>query len=147
VMLVRAHVPHVEKGTFEFYLCPRTNPTDEECLVRWPLDISGVEGRQYQMTRSIKGGEYEIPVVLPNGVTCDSCTLQWTLVTEQCAPEDAEEGRDPDCSVQRTTLCSDISIVETKRRQKRGWDFLQGVFGKAIEGAARTIGNCRRDNF
>ncbi|XP_069169009.1 uncharacterized protein [Procambarus clarkii] len=113
-MLVKAQVPHVEKGVFEFYLCPKTGPGDEDCLMRWPLEISGVEGRQYKMDKNTQGGEYNIPLIIPDHFTCDSCTLQWTVVTKQCAPEDGGDGAGSSCSNQRTTLCSDISIVERK---------------------------------
>ncbi|XP_045618975.1 uncharacterized protein [Procambarus clarkii] len=143
-MLIHAQVPHVEAGVFEFYLCPKTGPKDEDCLMRWPLEISGVEGGQYKMDTVTQGGEYTIPVIIPGDFTCVSCTLQWTLVTENCAAEGGEDTRGSSCTALRTTLCSDISIVEPRRRQKRSWDFVKSVFGKALQGAARSISNCRQ---
>nr|XP_045612818.1 uncharacterized protein LOC123767298 [Procambarus clarkii] len=140
-MLVKAQVPHVEEGVFEFYLCPKTGPGDEDCLMRWPLEISGVEGRQYKMDKNTQGGEYNIPLIIPDHFTCDSCTLQWTLVTEQCAPEDGVEVAGSSCSNQRTTLCSDISIVERGRRQKRSWGFIKDIFSGALRGAIQTFKN------
>ncbi|XP_045613081.1 uncharacterized protein [Procambarus clarkii] len=137
-MLVKAQVPHVEKGVFEFYLCPKTGPGDEDCLMRWPLEISGVEGRQYKMDKNTQGGEYNIPLIIPAHFTCDSCTLQWTVVSEQCSPEDGVVGAGSSCSNQRTTLCSDISIMERKRREKRFWGFLANIFGGLLNGVFQS---------
>ncbi|KAG7163817.1 putative Lytic polysaccharide mono-oxygenase, cellulose-degrading-containing protein 9 [Homarus americanus] len=133
MMKVMAQVPKVEEGVFEFYICPETDPQDEDCLFKWPLELAGGGRRHFQMNSVTQGGLYEIHVMLPEGLTCDTCILLWTMITKQCEGDNLSS-----CSTQSSTLCADISIIEKKPRLKRGWNFLKSTLGRVLKGAARA---------
>ncbi|OWF56794.1 uncharacterized protein LOC110452715 [Mizuhopecten yessoensis] len=98
-------------GFFEFRLCPNNDPTKavtQECLDRYLLH------QQDGKTRVIEVGRaqmYRTQLVLPDGVTCSQCLLQWKWNTgnsygcdkrrccKGCGPQEQFYG------------CSDISIA------------------------------------
>lgn len=140
VMEVKATLPQAESGVFEFYLCPETDPGDEECLVKMPLNIAGGMGKKFDLAKIPKTDDYTIPLEVPQDVTCERCTLLWMLIQNFC-PEDASEP----CVSTTATMCADISIVEKKKQEKRDFgDFFKGVFQHAVNGAARGIAGCGR---
>ncbi|ROT72998.1 chitin binding-like protein [Penaeus vannamei] len=75
VMEVKATLPQAESGVFEFYLCPETDPGDEECLVKMPLNIAGGMGKKFDLAKIPKTDDYTIPLEVPQDVTCERCTL------------------------------------------------------------------------
>ncbi|KAG7164692.1 putative Lytic polysaccharide mono-oxygenase, cellulose-degrading-containing protein 8 [Homarus americanus] len=144
---VTAQVPNMKSGAFEFDLCPRADAQDEDCLFKYPLELAEGGGHQFKIESENPGGQYEVSLLLPQGLTCETCTImvvnhkfrfssqlnkacvelvdliltQWTLITKQCA-------QDPSCSSnQRTDLCADISITEEKTRKTRFWGMIKKI--------------------
>ncbi|XP_042229753.1 uncharacterized protein LOC121871470 [Homarus americanus] len=124
---VTAQVPNMKSGAFEFDLCPRADVQDEDCLFKYPLELAEGGGHQFKIESENPGGQYEVSLLLPQGVTCETCTIMWTLITKQCA-------QDSSCSNQRTDLCADISITDEKTRKTRFWGRLaKGVLSSFFQ--------------
>ncbi|XP_066973520.1 uncharacterized protein [Macrobrachium rosenbergii] len=120
-MMVLAQVPGGIKGIFEFYLCLEDgNSQDEECLVRQPLQLADGSGTKFDMSTIPEPGNFEIPVVIPDNVSCEKCTLQWRVLVEECPS-------DMNCQVMDEEFCADISVREIKVRDKRIFGILFSV--------------------
>ncbi|XP_063602452.1 uncharacterized protein LOC134778535 isoform X2 [Penaeus indicus] len=108
ILMTLAQIPADVKGTFEFYLCPEEgNTQQEECLIRIPLQLADGSGTQFRMEKIQKEDSYQIPLMLPDEVTCDDCVLQWRVVSEIC--QDAS-----DCDIVDEIFCADVNIREVK---------------------------------
>lgn len=125
ILMTLARIPADLKGTFEFYLCPEEgNTQQEECLIRIPLQLADGSGTQFKMDQIREADSYEIPLMLPDEVTCDDCVLQWRVVTENC--QDVS-----DCDIVDETFCADVNIREVKENDKRFFHLLfNALFGK-----------------
>ncbi|XP_042884736.1 uncharacterized protein LOC122261273 [Penaeus japonicus] len=125
ILMTLAQIPADIKGTFEFYLCPEEgNSQQEECLIRIPLQLADGSGTQFKMENIEKTDKYQIPLMLPDEITCDDCVLQWRVVREDCKTAS-------DCSLMDDTFCADINIREVKENDKRFFHLLLGaLFGK-----------------
>ncbi|XP_068219350.1 uncharacterized protein [Palaemon carinicauda] len=120
-MMVLAQVPGGTKGVFEFYLCLEDgNTQDEECLDRQPLQLADGSGPSFDMSKVPASGNFEIPIIIPDNVSCEKCTLQWRVLVEQCI--EAEN-----CQLMDQEFCSDISVREIKGEDKRIFGFLIGA--------------------
>ncbi|KAG7176125.1 uncharacterized protein LOC121879398 [Homarus americanus] len=123
---VKAEVPNMKSGAFEFNLCPSADAQDEDCLFKYPLEMADGSGRQFEINSEIPGGQYDVSLILPKGLTCDICTIMWTLITKDCV-----EGSS--CSNQLAKLCADISITEEKTRKTRFWGKAFRIADKALD--------------
>ena len=74
---IKVQVTATHKGYFEFRICPHNNPSTrvkQSCLDKHILRQPGGN------TRVVETGEtpiYSMNYVLPIGVTCSQCMLQW----------------------------------------------------------------------
>lgn len=78
VINVTVELTSNHKGYFEFRLCPNNNPkipVTQECLDQFPLEILGY-GHRY-VIRSAKTVMVDLKLLLPPGLTCSQCVLQW----------------------------------------------------------------------
>ncbi|XP_069672283.1 uncharacterized protein [Periplaneta americana] len=99
-------------GSFYYKICKLASSTEletEECFAKYPLRL--VDGSEHYTLTSHSPGDYQAQVVLPAGLTCDRCVLQWTYVTANnwgiCPNGTGADG----CGPQETfRSCSDISI-------------------------------------
>lgn len=76
VMNVVVEVKKNMKGYFEFRLCPDVTdsvPVTQTCLDKYSLEIKG-HGKKFEPTQI---GMNHLQVVLPNGIECERCVLQW----------------------------------------------------------------------
>lgn len=72
------------KGYYEFKICPHNNPTmpvTQRCLDEHPLEIK--EGNRRYRTRYYprNSGAQWLNLVLPRGLECSQCVLQWRYKT------------------------------------------------------------------
>ncbi|KAK3882921.1 hypothetical protein Pcinc_012714 [Petrolisthes cinctipes] len=85
VMAALVSLPTDLSGFFEFYLCPEEgNTAQEECLVRLPLQLADGSGTRYDLTDVPDKKLHEVLLILPDEVTCDTCTLQLRVVMKKC---------------------------------------------------------------
>ncbi|XP_042877157.1 uncharacterized protein LOC122256493 [Penaeus japonicus] len=125
-MMVLASVPAGLKGYFKFYLClDDGNPGQEECLNKISLQLADGSGDTFDLSKVSKSDKYEIPLIIPDDVTCDACSVQWQVETMDC-------GDNKDCKVASQVSCFDVKIREAKKEEKR-------LFG-LIFSAATAIG-------
>nr|XP_027232256.1 uncharacterized protein LOC113823767 [Penaeus vannamei] len=111
ILMTLARIPADLKGTFEFYLCPEEgNTQQEECLFRIPLQLADVRDA-VQDGPDPRGDSYEIPLMLPDEVTCDDCVLQWRVVTENC--QDVS-----DCDIVDETFCAGRQHPGSQRKRQ-----------------------------
>ncbi|KAF7987860.1 hypothetical protein HCN44_003723 [Aphidius gifuensis] len=102
-------------GTFEFSLCPLEDEKSietEECFDKYPLKLSTGEDK-YTLT-SKKRGLYEISLVLPEGLSCDHCTMRWHWRSANNWGTCADKKKQAmGCGAQETFRnCADIKIVK-----------------------------------
>ncbi|XP_071525787.1 uncharacterized protein [Panulirus ornatus] len=143
IITARVEVPEVDGGILAFYLCPEVGVTDEEeCLLKMPLKLKGErQGHRLNLTKTSAATEYNVQVVLPDDVICDSCTLMWEMVARECDPVN-----ELPCVNVRTSSCADVTIAEVKEQEVRIWDFLKGVARNAVQGAVRKVAGCPSNN-
>ncbi|KAK3866169.1 hypothetical protein Pcinc_028285 [Petrolisthes cinctipes] len=85
VMAALVSLPADLSGFFEFYLCPEEgNTAQEECLVRLPLQLADGSGARYDLADVPDKKLHEVLLILPDEVTCDTCTLQLRVVMKKC---------------------------------------------------------------
>ncbi|XP_037797422.1 uncharacterized protein LOC119592611 [Penaeus monodon] len=125
LLMVLASVPAGVKGYFKFYLCLDDDAGREECLNKKSLQLADASGDTFDLSKVVKAGSYEIPLTIPDDVTCDTCSVQWHVEVEDC-------GNNESCSLTSQDSCFDIKIRQAKKEEKR-------LFG-LIFGAARAIG-------
>ncbi|XP_042204853.1 uncharacterized protein LOC121854322 isoform X1 [Homarus americanus] len=67
-------------GHFEFHLCVNNDPThivEQECLDKHILELADGSGTNYPINYIFDPVNLTIPVILPKGVSCTQCVLQW----------------------------------------------------------------------
>ncbi|XP_063596560.1 uncharacterized protein LOC134773301 [Penaeus indicus] len=126
LLMVLASVPAGVKGYFKFYLCLNDDAGREECLNKVSLQLADGSGDTFDLSKVGKAGSYEIPLTIPDDVTCDTCSVQWHVEVEDC-------GDNAGCSVTSQDSCFDVKIRQAKKEEKR-------LFG-LIFGAVRAIGS------
>ncbi|KAK4296913.1 hypothetical protein Pmani_030624 [Petrolisthes manimaculis] len=85
VMAALVSMPADLSGFFEFYLCPEEgNTAQEECLFRLPLQLADGSGIRYHLADVPDKKLHEVLLILPDEVTCDTCTLQLRVVMKKC---------------------------------------------------------------
>ncbi|OXA63894.1 uncharacterized protein LOC110853196 [Folsomia candida] len=106
------------KGYFEFRLCPNNNPkkvVSQKCLDNYLLQQSNSEGPRYYPSEGTK--VFESRFLLPKGLTCTQCVLQWRYVAANswggpCA-DGSPEGIG--CGPQEEfRACSDVAVYDDK---------------------------------
>jgi len=117
-------------GYFVFRLCPNNNPSrdpDQTCFENHVLPTTKGEIEHYVASGT---GFHTVELVLPQGLTCTQCILQWTYTAGN------SWGRDPDgtscvgCGPQETfRACSDIRIVQS---DSQFWRFVTPVVTNSI---------------
>lgn len=114
VMITANHLGH-----FEFNLCDLDEAAGnetEECYGQYPL--LDAKGNREWYLRSAATGEYLVQVQLPQNLTCEHCSLQWTYVAGNnwgwCGDGTGALGCGPQ---EHFRTCSDISIYEKNRRK------------------------------
>ncbi|KAL4227828.1 hypothetical protein ACF0H5_013265 [Mactra antiquata] len=100
-------------GYFEFRLCPVNDPrkpATQACLDRHLLNIAG-HGQRYFITRQGANVFEELAVMLPRGLLCSQCVLQWKWVAGQSMGPDGYGGECLGCGNQENFInCADIAI-------------------------------------
>ncbi|XP_021345671.1 uncharacterized protein LOC110445403 [Mizuhopecten yessoensis] len=109
------------KGYYEFRICPHNNistPVSQECLNRYPLPVAEAVVDEGEPTRYYPeaGGFHNLNLILPRGMTCSQCVLQWRYRTGNSWGIDEKENRGCiGCGVQEEFRnCADISIGAEK---------------------------------
>ncbi|KAL3885302.1 hypothetical protein ACJMK2_025382 [Sinanodonta woodiana] len=106
-------------GYVEFRLCPR-NSTDYKlnqfCFDMFPLWI--VESDSLRFYLGSRGGIYDVHVLLPSGISCTKCVLQWTYV--QGFPS-ASDSKNCNCvsefhEREQFVNCADVEILPKPKR-------------------------------
>lgn len=71
------HISASHLGHFEFSLCPlqKGEIETEECFDRYPLSLDS-GAREFPIT-TWDARNYTMNLVLPQGLTCDHCSLRW----------------------------------------------------------------------
>ncbi|KAJ9589727.1 hypothetical protein L9F63_017066, partial [Diploptera punctata] len=116
------------KGLFYYRLCPLEYAGQletEACFEKYPLQLLSGDF-EYTVPNS-NTGDFEVQLVLPQGVTCDQCVFQWTYVTGNswgvCANGTGALGCGPQ---EHFRSCSDIRVYQE-------WNFSQNRFIAIIE--------------
>ncbi|ROT74831.1 chitin binding-like protein [Penaeus vannamei] len=125
LLMVLASVPAGVKGFFKFYLCLDDDAGQEECLNKKSLQLADGSGDTFDLSKVVKEGSYEIPLTIPDDVTCDTCSVQWHVEVEDC-------GDNAGCSLISQDSCFDVKIRQAKKEEKR--------FFRMIFGAVKAIG-------
>ncbi|XP_045115756.1 uncharacterized protein LOC123507166 [Portunus trituberculatus] len=131
VLMVLAKVPAGLFGTLQVFLCP-DGESEVECEDRVPLQLADGSGNSYSLQKVPRTDNYEIPVILPDNITCQVCTLQLRVLTRDCADEEGVEGEEAPCTAEVVTFCSDITVRDIKEQEKRIFAFLGSLLGKFI---------------
>ncbi|KAK3098656.1 hypothetical protein FSP39_021660 [Pinctada imbricata] len=111
------------KGYFEFRLCPNNNPkvaVTQDCLDQFPLEILGY-GHRY-VIKSAKTVMVDLKLLLPPGLTCTQCVMQWKWRAAQNKGMDPKTGKECfGCGPQEYFInCADVSIgYEAMKPQPR----------------------------
>ena len=64
-----------------------TGGSDSRCPNRVPLQLADGSGTSFDLQKVPRTDRYEIPVILPDDITCPTCTLQVSqgqVFTESC---------------------------------------------------------------
>ncbi|XP_054166723.1 uncharacterized protein LOC128964190 [Oppia nitens] len=101
-------------GFFQLKLCPTTSMNKEvtqKCLDSHTLEIVGSKDKYKYNVPGEKPKVYTIPTLLPKGLTCKRCVIQWTYTAGnswgQCPDGHYAEG----CGPQETFRgCADVTI-------------------------------------
>ncbi|XP_022196376.2 uncharacterized protein LOC111053758 [Nilaparvata lugens] len=123
--IIRIELTANHRGYFEFRLCPNNNPklmVSQQCLDKYVLrrvesnKSTSSEERQTHVSRFYPGSEnkiHEMRYMLPEGLTCSQCVLQWRYVAGN------NWGRCPNgtemvgCGPQEEfRACADVSIED-----------------------------------
>ncbi|CAL4241686.1 unnamed protein product [Meganyctiphanes norvegica] len=81
VITVNVDVTANHLGHFEFKLCPNNNihqKATQECLDQYPLALA--DGSGYNHWIDSNTGDHPVELILPKGLTCTQCVLQWRYV-------------------------------------------------------------------
>ena len=103
-------------GWFEFRICPNndvTTPATHECLNNNLLPLADGTGSRIYL--QIKGpiGFYNTTLLLPMGLSCTQCVLQWKWHTGECVMR------------HKTVFCVFVIRDKTRERERereRSWD-------------------------
>ncbi|XP_064613004.1 uncharacterized protein LOC135476802 [Liolophura sinensis] len=113
--------PH--KGWFQFKLCPVNNKkvrATQSCLDRYPLKFSNGDS-MYFLPKNFKPMNVTVRAVLPAGLTCSQCVLQWKYHTGKdwgCDKPDKPDSCCVGCGPQEEFYgCSDVAIVKRGGRR------------------------------
>ncbi|XP_063881352.1 uncharacterized protein LOC135111691 isoform X1 [Scylla paramamosain] len=106
VLMLLAKMPAGLFGSLQVFLCPDSD-AEVECEDRVPLELADGSGTSYSLQKVPRTDRYEIPVILPDDITCPACTLQVRVLTRDCADEEVVEAP---CPEKEVTFCSDITI-------------------------------------
>ncbi|XP_042877150.1 uncharacterized protein LOC122256485 [Penaeus japonicus] len=119
-LMVLASIPAGLTGSFEFYLCLNDDGSaGEECLSKIPLQLGDGSGVTFDLSKVTTSNKYEIPLILPDDVTCDTCSVQWQVKVEDC-------GDNEDCTLVNENSCFDLKIRQAKEEEKR-------IFGSLLK--------------
>ncbi|XP_027214893.2 uncharacterized protein [Penaeus vannamei] len=129
LLMVLASVPAGVKGFFKFYLCLDDDAGQEECLNKKSLQLADGSGDTFDLSKVVKEGSYEIPLTIPDDVTCDTCSVQWHVEVEDC-------GDNAGCSLISQDSCFDVKIRQAKKEEKR----LYGLIFSAVKAIGGGIG-------
>ena len=69
------------KGFFAFNLCPQNNPiktVEASCFEQYPLKMRN--GDKYFYIKTSLPGRQSFQILLPHGLECWHCIIQWTYV-------------------------------------------------------------------
>ncbi|XP_060075035.1 uncharacterized protein LOC132554743 [Ylistrum balloti] len=99
-------------GYFEFRLCPNNNvnkAATQECLDQHLLRLENADGTRYYLGG--KRGAVNLRAILPQGLTCSQCVLQWRWNTGNSYGYAPNGTYCIGCGLQEMFLgCSDIAI-------------------------------------
>lgn len=133
VLMVLAKVPAGLFGSLEVYLCP-DGEAEEECLDRVPLQLADGSGTSFDLQKVAVADKYEVPVILPDGVTCPTCTLQMRVVSRGCEDE-------AECPPTEEVTCANLTVREIKSSEKRLFGLLAGFLGSLFRRRRRRHHN------
>ncbi|KAG0713265.1 hypothetical protein GWK47_016580 [Chionoecetes opilio] len=126
VLMVLAKVAAGLFGSLEVYLCPEGD-AQVECRDRVPLQLADGSGTRYSLHDVPRTDNYEIAVLLPDDITCPTCTLQLRVLTRACARHHA-------CPTTEYAFCADIAVRKIKEQDKRIFAFLGSLLGSIFSG-------------
>nr|ADW10719.1 K9 [Penaeus chinensis] len=132
LLMVLASVPAGVKGYFKFYLCLDDDAGQEECLNKVSLPLADASGDTFDLSKVGKAGSYEIPLTIPDDVTCDSCSVQWHVEVQDC-------GDNTGCSVTSQDSCFDVKIRQAKKEEKRLFGLIFGAVRAAVGGIRSLV--------
>ncbi|XP_013390934.1 uncharacterized protein LOC106159259 [Lingula anatina] len=75
-------ITHGQKGWMEFRLCPNNNPkvpVTQDCLDKYVLRNADGSGTKTLLNHG--SGKYVMKYILPDGLSCSQCVLQWLYDT------------------------------------------------------------------
>ncbi|XP_049876387.1 uncharacterized protein LOC126373994 isoform X2 [Pectinophora gossypiella] len=102
------------RGFWQFKLCADPEANDQECFDKHVLELEDGSTKYYPDRGSVK---YNVTYVLPKGLVCDHCVLQWryTAGNNWGTCQNGTQGLG--CGPQEQFgACSDISIGMSKQR-------------------------------
>ncbi|XP_050731511.1 uncharacterized protein LOC127006072 [Eriocheir sinensis] len=111
VLMVLANVPAGLFGSLEVFLCP-DGEAKVECLDRVPLQLADGSGTNFDLSKVTVTDKYEVPVILPDGLTCPTCTLQMRVVSRGCEDE-------AECPPTEDVTCANLTVREIKVAKRR----------------------------
>ncbi|KAK3577339.1 hypothetical protein CHS0354_008435 [Potamilus streckersoni] len=122
-------------GYVEFRLCPR-NSTDyslnQMCFDMFPLWI--VESDSLRFYLGSRGGIYDVHVLLPSGISCEKCVLQWTYVQGFPSASDSKNCTCINDFYEREQFvnCADVEILPQPKRTDESTTATIGLFPEII---------------
>ncbi|XP_063399680.1 uncharacterized protein LOC134684322 [Mytilus trossulus] len=118
---VKVQVTATHLGYFEFRLCPVNNPRQpatQACLDRYVLQQPSGQTKFYEPGAI---GTYTVHLVLPQGLSCKQCVLQWKWNTGNSYNCDNNHKCCIGCGPQEQFYgCADIAIASSGTSQSSG---------------------------
>lgn len=122
VVPVTVQITANHMGYFVFKMCPNNDPSrdpQQSCFNKIVLRSTSNEVEHYI---SHNTGFHTVDLVLPQGLTCKQCILQWTYHTANSWGEDPDGRVCVGCGPQETfRACADIRIVQS---DQQFWNFV-----------------------
>ncbi|KAK3095825.1 hypothetical protein FSP39_019697 [Pinctada imbricata] len=115
-LTAKVRITAYHKGHFEFRICAHDDPTtpvSQNCLNKNLMEIQEAEPHEptkFQLTEPNRR-DYELTLILPKGIKCKQCVLQWRYRTGNSWGRDIGGRSCLGCGVQEEFRnCADISI-------------------------------------
>ncbi|CAG2226629.1 unnamed protein product [Mytilus edulis] len=141
---VKVQITATHRGYFEFRLCPVNNPRQtatQACLDRNVLKQSNGQSRFYEPGAI---GTYTVDLILPQGLTCTQCVLQWKWNTGNSYNCDNNHNCCIGCGPQEQFYgCADIAISSSGTSQFSNTGVHQGRPVGFLPISGQNVGTCQ----